>query len=202
MPQQFENDANPDMHRRTTAREILSAAGGKLDCFVAGVGTGGTITGVGEVLKKENPSIKIIAVEPETSAVLSGKQAGPHKIQGIGAGFVPKVLNRNIIDEVITVKDNDAFKTSKLLAQKEPVVVVCSRGVARRHVRQPWEPGRNLGIPENFDDILALDFQGKLIQRNARRKSNASRPNAVHINANAVLTVGNPSGKHKYADGE
>lgn len=130
MPQQFKNPANPDVHRRTTAREILEQAEGKIDAFVAGVGTGGTITGVGEVLKKELQQVKIYAVEPATSAVLSGKEAGPHKIQGIGAGFIPEVLNRKIIDEIITVTDNDAFVTSKRLAKEEGIFVGISAGAA------------------------------------------------------------------------
>jgi cysteine synthase A len=130
MPQQFKNEANPEIHRRTTAQEILRVTDGKIDAFVAGVGTGGTITGVGEVLKKKNPKIKIIAVEPKTSAVLSGKEPGPHKIQGIGAGFIPEVLNRKIIDEIIQVDDNDAFSTSRRLAKEEGLFVGISAGAA------------------------------------------------------------------------
>jgi cysteine synthase len=130
MPQQFKNAANPEVHRRTTAKEILQAAGGNLDAFVAGVGTGGTITGVGEILKKENPKIRVVAVEPKASAVLSGGQAGPHKIQGIGAGFVPEVLNRSVIDEIIQVSDNDAFETSRELAREEGLFVGISAGAA------------------------------------------------------------------------
>lgn len=130
MPQQFKNPANPEVHRRTTAQEILKATGGILDAFVAGVGTGGTITGVGEVLKEHNPQIKIFAVEPKNSAVLSGKQPGPHKIQGIGAGFVPEILNRSVIDEIITVEDNDAFRTSQRLAKEEGLFVGISAGAA------------------------------------------------------------------------
>ncbi len=130
MPQQFKNKANPEIHRKTTAQEILKVTDGKIDAFVAGVGTGGTITGVGEILKKKNPEIKIVAVEPKTSAVLSGKEPGPHKIQGIGAGFIPDVLNRDIIDEIITVYDNDAFKASRRLAKEEGLFVGISAGAA------------------------------------------------------------------------
>jgi cysteine synthase A len=130
MPQQFKNKANPEIHRRTTAQEIIKATNSRIDAFVAGVGTGGTITGVGEVLKKKNPKIKIIAVEPSSSAVLSGKEPAPHKIQGIGAGFVPDVLNRDIIDEIITVDDNEAFNISRRLAREEGLFVGISAGAA------------------------------------------------------------------------
>ena len=130
MPQQFKNPANPEVHRRTTAQEILRATEGELDAFVAGVGTGGTITGVGEVLKKKNPQIKIVAVEPKNSPVLSGGAAGPHMIQGIGAGFVPDVLNRSVIDEIITVSEEDAHATSVRLAKEEGLFVGISSGAA------------------------------------------------------------------------
>jgi len=130
MPQQFKNPANPEAHRRTTAVEILRQARGRIDAFVAGVGTGGTITGVGEVLKKHDPAIKIIAVEPEKSAVLSGGKPGPHKIQGIGAGFVPEVLNRKIIDDIIKVADEDAFETARRLAKEEGLFAGISSGAA------------------------------------------------------------------------
>lgn len=130
MPQQFKNPANPEIHRQETAKEIMQITKGNIDAFVAGVGTGGTITGVGEVLKKHNSKIKIIAVEPKNSAVLSGKEPGPHKIQGIGAGFVPQVLNRSVIDEIIQVDDNDAFTTSRRVTKEEGLFVGISSGAA------------------------------------------------------------------------
>ena len=130
MPQQFINLANPEIHRKTTAREILAAMDGKLDAFVAGVGTGGTLTGVGEVFKKKNLPIKIVAVEPAASAVLSGSSPGPHRIQGIGAGFVPEVLNPDIIDEIIPVEDDEAFGITKRLAREEGLFVGISSGAA------------------------------------------------------------------------
>jgi cysteine synthase A len=130
MPQQFKNLANPDVHRRTTAEEVWNDTGGAIDAFVAGVGTGGTITGVGQVLKPRKPSLKIIAVEPEDSPVLSGGQPGPHKIQGIGAGFVPEVLDRSVVDEVITVGNQTAFDTAREVARLEGIPVGISSGAA------------------------------------------------------------------------
>ncbi len=130
MPQQFKHLANPQVHRETTAKEILEQTKGSLDAFVAGVGTGGTITGVGEVLKKHNAHIKIIAVEPEASAVLSGKAHGTHRIQGIGAGFIPDILNRNIIDEIAAVSDRDAYEAAKRLAKEEGIFCGPSSGAA------------------------------------------------------------------------
>jgi cysteine synthase A len=129
-PDQFSNPANPDVHRRTTGREILEALDGRVDVFVAGVGTGGTITGAGEVIKDRNPDCRIVAVEPRTSAVLSGGRPGPHKIQGIGAGFVPRVLNRAILDEVLSIDDEDAIETARLLSRREGVICGISGGAA------------------------------------------------------------------------
>jgi cysteine synthase A len=130
MPQQFKNAANPEIHRRTTAEEIWNDTRGAIDAFVAGVGTGGTITGVGQVLKPRKPSLRIVAVEPEDSPVLSGGQPGPHKIQGIGAGFVPEVLDRSVIDEVITVGNQTAFDTAREVARLEGIPVGISSGAA------------------------------------------------------------------------
>ncbi len=130
LPDQFANPANPEIHRRTTAPEILDALAGRVDVFVAGVGTGGTITGVGEMLKERNPRCHVVAVEPRGSAVLSGGRPGAHKIQGIGAGFVPAVLNRQVIDEVIAVQDEDAIETARRLARREGVLTGISGGAA------------------------------------------------------------------------
>jgi cysteine synthase len=130
LPDQFSNPANPDIHRRTTGPELWEALDGRIDVFVAGVGTGGTITGVGEVLKERNPACRIIAVEPASSPVLSGGEPGPHKIQGIGAGFVPAVLNRELLDEIIPVSDEDAIETARLLARREGVLAGMSCGAA------------------------------------------------------------------------
>jgi cysteine synthase len=130
LPDQFSNPANPEIHRRTTGPEIWEALDQRVDIFVAGVGTGGTITGAGEVLKHGNPSCRIVAVEPRSSAVLSGGRPGPHKIQGIGAGFVPNVLNRELIDEVIAVDDEDAIRTARELARREGVLAGISGGAA------------------------------------------------------------------------
>jgi cysteine synthase A len=130
LPDQFSNPANPEIHRRTTAPEILDALDGRVDALVAGVGTGGTITGVGEVLKERDPDTKVVAVEPATSAVLSGRAPGPHRIQGIGAGFVPPVLNTAILDEIIPVTDEQAIETARLCARREGILVGLSCGAA------------------------------------------------------------------------
>lgn len=130
MPRQFDNEANPEIHRRTTALELLNACDGKVDAFVAGVGTGGTLTGVGEVLKKQVPACKIIAVEPADSPLLSGGQAGPHKLQGIGANFIPSVLNREIIDEVMAIGWEDAGAAARACAKSEGILIGISGGAA------------------------------------------------------------------------
>jgi cysteine synthase len=147
MPDQFSNPANPAMHRQTTALEIWEALDGRIDAFVAAVGTGGTITGCGEVFKQRNAHVRVVAVEPSGSPVLSGGDPGPHKIQGIGAGFVPKVLNRAILDGVVTVTDDQAYQTAKLLAKREGLLVGISSGAnvfAAQKIAQEVGAGKNV----------------------------------------------------------
>jgi cysteine synthase A len=161
MPQQFINPANPRVHRETTAREILEATGGELDAFVAGVGTGGTITGVGEVLKEHNPNILVVAVEPERSQVLAGKRAGLHAIQGIGASFVPGVLNREIYDELIPVPDEEAIRMSHRLTREEGLLVGISSGAnvwAAIKVARRLGPGRRVVtvLPDTGERYLSM----------------------------------------------
>jgi cysteine synthase A len=150
MPLQFDNPANPEIHRRTTAEEIWADTNGAVDTFVAGVGTGGTITGVGEVLKARKPEARIVAVEPEASPVLSGGFAGPHRIQGIGAGFIPKVLNRSIIDEIVRVTNEDAIVTARNLARVEGLLAGISSGAA------VWAALTLAARPESSDKTIVV----------------------------------------------
>ncbi len=164
IPDQFSNPANPEVHRRTTAPEILDALGGRVDVLVAGVGTGGTITGVGEVLKSRNPSARVVAVEPRSSAVLSGRSPGPHRIQGIGAGFVPTVLNREVLDEVVAVDDEDAIETARLTARRVGLLAGISGGAALwaalEVARRPEARGRRIVvvIPDSGERYVSTPF--------------------------------------------
>jgi cysteine synthase len=161
MPQQFENPANPEVHRRTTAIEILDAVEGRLDAFVAGVGTGGTVTGVGEVLKEKMPGLRVVAVEPARSPVLSGGRARPHGIQGLGASFVPGVLNRAVVDQVLQVRDEDAVAWARRLAREEGLLVGISAGAAAFAACQVAEelgPGKVVVtiLPDTGERYLSL----------------------------------------------
>lgn len=164
LPDQFSNPANPEVHRRTTGPEIWAAMDGKVDALVAGVGTGGTITGAGELLKARNPSCLVVAVEPAASPVLSGGRPGPHKIQGIGAGFVPAVLNREVIDETIAVEDEDAIETARLLARREGVLAGISCGAAvwaaLELARRPQLRGKRIVavLPDSGERYVSTPF--------------------------------------------
>lgn len=150
IPQQFKNPANPEIHRKTTAEEIWRDTDGGVDIIIAGVGTGGTITGIGEVLKAKKPGVQVIAVEPESSPVLSGGKPGPHKIQGIGAGFVPDVINLGIVDEIFQVKNEDAFETSRKISKTEGLLVGISSGAAAyaatQIAKRPENKGKNIVV--------------------------------------------------------
>ena len=164
IPEQFENPANPEAHRKTTGPEIWEDTDGEVDVFVAGVGTGGTITGVGEYLKSKKPDVKVVAVEPASSAVLSTGQAGAHKIQGIGAGFVPATLNTEIYDEIITIENDDAFEFGKVIAKEEGVLVGISSGAALKAAievaQRPESKGKTIValLPDSGDRYYSTDL--------------------------------------------
>jgi cysteine synthase A len=164
MPQQFNNPANPEIHRRTTAEEVWRDTDGEVDALVCGVGTGGTITGVGEVLKERRPSVHVVAVEPATSAVLSGGLPGPHKIQGIGAGFVPEVLDRSVIDEIIPVSDEEALARARQAAREEGLLVGISGGAALEAALRVADRGELAGkrivviVPDGGERYMSLPF--------------------------------------------
>ncbi len=162
MPQQFMNPDNPATHRKTTAKEILKDTDGNIDGFAAGVGTGGTLTGVSEVLKKHNPKIKVMAIEPKTSAVLSGGKPGPHMIQGIGAGFVPDVLDRKLIDEIVTVDDQEAYQMAKRLSKEEGIFAGISCGAAcvgALKLAKQLGPGKTIVVifPDSGERYLSME---------------------------------------------
>ena len=186
MPQQFKNPANPEIHKRTTAEEIWRDTKGNVDIFIAGIGTGGTITGVGEILKKRRPQIKIIGIEPADSPVLSGGNPGPHKIQGIGAGFVPDVLNKSVIDEIIKVENEDAFRISRQLARTEGLLAGISSGAAvyaaLQVAKRPENKGKKIVVilPDSGERYLSTPLYNPDMIENSL--SVFSEKHGQHIN--------------------
>src|SRR3954468_19259642 len=206
LPDQFSNPANPEVHRRTTGPELWDALDGKIDYLVAGVGTGGTITGAGGYLKERNPGLKVIAVEPAASAVLSGRPPGPHKLQGIGAGFVPPVLDRSLLDEILPVDDEDALETARLAARREGVLCGISSGAALyaalEIAKRPDAKGKRIAVvlPDSGERYVSTPFfapeaEASALQQCARARSRArrERPGSGRCRASSTAGWSNPT---------